>query len=176
MQGALRALDGDGVIGSSTFTSTPAGMTMGFLPILDIVLPPPLPHKGEHFAADMLLARAALSVMTPLEVEMIAMPRPFMTLGISSVGVNAQTRLGNALQARDDRKLHFPVILQGQGDNTLLAVVGDCHTLDVAFVNRIWRLPSSGWKQERPRKGHLAVLALRMRVSRSAIGSVIACH
>ena len=28
--------------------------------------------------------RAALSVMMPLEVEMIAVPRPFMTLGISS--------------------------------------------------------------------------------------------
>ena len=29
-------------------------------------------------------ARAALSVMMPLEVEMIAVPRPFMTFGISS--------------------------------------------------------------------------------------------
>ena len=56
---------------------------MGFLPILDIVYTPFLPHKGENFAAN-VSARAALSVMTPLEVEMIAVPRPFMTLGISS--------------------------------------------------------------------------------------------
>ena len=42
---------------------------------------------------------------------------------IFAVGVNAQTRLGNALQAVDDRSTIF-LILEGQGDNTLLAVVG----------------------------------------------------
>ena len=54
---------------------------------------------------------------------------------IFAVGVNAQTRLGNALQAVDDRSTIF-LILEGQGDNTLLAVVGDFHTLDVALINQ----------------------------------------
>src|SRR5262245_8045672 len=39
----------------STWTFTPCGMTMGFLPMRD--MRGPLPHVGQHFAADLLLAR-----------------------------------------------------------------------------------------------------------------------
>ena len=39
-----------------TLTSTPAGIAMGFLPILDISTIPPLPDEREDFAADIELA------------------------------------------------------------------------------------------------------------------------
>ena len=37
-------------------TVTPAGITTGILPILDISLPPYSPYKGKHFAANILFA------------------------------------------------------------------------------------------------------------------------
>lgn len=42
-----------------------------------------LPYVGDYFAAD-IFALASLSVITPSDVEMIAIPRPFNTFGTSS--------------------------------------------------------------------------------------------
>ena len=69
----------------SMFTSTPAGTVMGILPIRDITdtflsyqmkatTSPPTPSL-----------RASRSVMTPLDVEMMAVPKPPMTRGSSSL-------------------------------------------------------------------------------------------
>ena len=49
----------------------------------DVHVDPPY-HTNARTSPPTWLARAALSVMTPLDVEMIAMPRPFRTRGSSS--------------------------------------------------------------------------------------------
>ena len=83
IQAALGALDGDAVCCLIDSDSTPAGMTMGFLPILDIVFYPflttqrPGPRRNVRSTSSLIGHDA-------LEVEMIAVPRPFMTFGISS--------------------------------------------------------------------------------------------
>ena len=61
--------------------------------------------------------------MTPLEVEMMAMPRPLRTLGSSvSAGIDAQAGLGDAAKAGDDLLL-VAQVLQGDVDHALLAVL-----------------------------------------------------
>ena len=65
----------------SAMRTDPGGK--GILPILDIVQYPPY-HTNARTSPPTWFARAALSVMTPLDVEIIAMPRPFRTLGSSS--------------------------------------------------------------------------------------------
>ena len=66
----------------SRVTSTPAGITTGFLPIRDIYLAPPY-QTNARTSPPTFSTRACLSVMMPLGVDMIAIPMPFITLGIS---------------------------------------------------------------------------------------------
>ena len=68
---------------SPSVTVTPAGTATGILPIRLIVLCPPY-HTNARTSPPTWLARAALSVMTPLDVETMAMPRPRSTRGSSS--------------------------------------------------------------------------------------------
>ena len=69
---------------SPTVTVTPAGITTGILPILDISVSLLDYHTKASTSPPTFSLRACLSVMMPLEVETIAIPRPFMTFGISS--------------------------------------------------------------------------------------------
>ena len=63
--------------------------------------------------------------MTPLDVEMMAMPRPLQDLGqLLSAGIDTQARLGNAAKAGDDLFL-VAKILQGDVDDALVAVILD---------------------------------------------------
>src|SRR5215510_8144581 len=50
-------------VAPSIWTFTPCGILTGFRPIRDMTLP--LPHVGEHFAADLLLARVLACHDTP---------------------------------------------------------------------------------------------------------------
>jgi hypothetical protein len=68
----------------------------------------------------MWLARALRSVMTPLGVDTIATPRPFMTAESSSALVDTQAWLGNAVDALDHRTAG--VILQANLQRRLAVV------------------------------------------------------
>ncbi len=75
---------------------------MGFLPILDIVYAPFLPHKGEDFAADVFRAGGLIG-HNAFRSGDDRSAQALHDLGhIFTVGVNAQTRLGNAADARDN--------------------------------------------------------------------------
>ena len=67
-----------------TVTVTPAGIAIGCLPILDISVSSRYYHTKARTSPPIFDLRACLSVMSPLDVETIATPRPFMTRGISS--------------------------------------------------------------------------------------------
>ena len=82
MQGTLGALHRDGVALNGNFHA--GGDDDGFSSNSRHCLIPLSYHTKARTSPPTLAARAALSVMTPLEVEMIAVPRPFMTRGISS--------------------------------------------------------------------------------------------
>ena len=70
---------------SPTVTVTFAGTAIGSLPILDIVHYLPINyHTKARTSPPTLACLAFLSVITPLEVDTIAIPSPFITLGISS--------------------------------------------------------------------------------------------
>src|SRR5699024_10123524 len=84
MQGTLGALHGDGVLGLVDLDFHPRGNDDGFSSNSRHCLLPLSYHTKARTSPPTCAARAALSVMTPFEVEMIAVPRPFMTLGISS--------------------------------------------------------------------------------------------
>ena len=64
--------------------STPAGIFIGFLPILDMLLHLPDYQMNARTSPPMFIFLASRSVITPLEVEMTAVPRPFMTFGSSA--------------------------------------------------------------------------------------------
>ena len=69
----------------ATVTVTPAGISTGILPILDISITSPSDyHTNARTSPPTFSARAFLPVMIPLDVDTIAMPSPFITLGISS--------------------------------------------------------------------------------------------
>ena len=68
----------------SILTSTPAGIFIGFLPILDMLLHLPDYQMNARTSPPMFIFLASRSVITPFEVEMIAVPRPFMTFGSSA--------------------------------------------------------------------------------------------
>ena len=80
----------------------------------------------------MWFSRAFLSVITPLEVETIAIPRPFRTLG---TGIHSQAGLGDAAQAGDDLLL-LGQVLEGDVDHALVAVIDHGVGLDVALVQQ----------------------------------------
>ena len=84
MQGTLGALHGDGVLGRVDLDFHTRGNDDGFSSNSRHCLLPLSYHTKARTSPPTWAARAALSVMTPFEVEMIAVPRPFMTLGISS--------------------------------------------------------------------------------------------
>jgi hypothetical protein len=65
----------------STTTVTPVGTGMGLRPMRDMRLP----DLRHDFAADLLLA-GVVAVMTPRDVETIAVPRPPCTLGMRPAG------------------------------------------------------------------------------------------
>ena len=84
IQAALGALDGDGVCCLIDSDSDAGRNDDGFSSNSRHCLLPLSYHTKARTSPPTCAARAALSVMMPLEVEMIAVPRPFMTLGISS--------------------------------------------------------------------------------------------
>ena len=100
IQGALGALHGDVV--AVNFDLNAGGMTMGFLPILDIVYAPFLPHKGEHFAAHVRL-RARLVGHNALRSGDDRRAKALHDLRqLLAVGVDAQAGLRHAADAGDD--------------------------------------------------------------------------
>ena len=81
-QGALRPLDGDGVAVDLEFHT--GGQLDGLATDSRHSVLPPY-HTNASTSPPTFSLRAALSVITPLEVETIAVPMPFMTFGISSL-------------------------------------------------------------------------------------------
>ena len=84
IQAALGALDGDGMCCLINSDRDTGRNDDGFSSNSRHCLLPLSYHTKARTSPPTCAARAALSVMMPLEVEMIAVPRPFMTLGISS--------------------------------------------------------------------------------------------
>lgn len=84
IQAALGALDGDAVCCLIDSDSNAGRNDDGFSSNSRHCLLPLSYHTKARTSPPTCAARAALSVMMPLEVEMIAVPRPFMTFGISS--------------------------------------------------------------------------------------------
>src|SRR5262245_8178981 len=73
-----------------TFTSTPVGTVIGFFPMRDIASLSFLRivrayHTEQSTSPPRPAFRDAWSVMTPFEVERMAIPMPFRTRGISLV-------------------------------------------------------------------------------------------
>ena len=118
---------------------------------VDIFHAPPYQTKARTSPPTFSL-RACLSVITPFEVEMMAMPRPFMTFGhILTVGVDAKAGLGNAAQPGDNRAPCLEPYFSVDADDALLAVVDDLKALDIALVHaESGRSPFSCWKRECP--------------------------
>jgi hypothetical protein len=168
----------DVTVDPSIFTSTPDGTGMGCLPIRDTASllsfsPRPLPDVGDDFAADASLA-GRRSVMTPCDVEMMAMPRPPRTRGSSSFF--AYTRRPGLLMrripviVRSLRGPYFSVISSSScGFASMTAVVNDV-TLS---PSECLAISTSFFDDGIVVVALYAEFALRMRVSISAMGSVM---
>ena len=99
---------------------------MGFLPILDIVYTPFLPHKGENFTADMSSA-GCLVGHDAFRGGDDCGAQALHDLGhILAVGVNAQARLRNALQAGDECALYLSFTAEYDSDEAFAA---DCQAV-----------------------------------------------
>jgi hypothetical protein len=156
---------------SSITISTPAGIEIGFLPILDIFAFLPLPDEREELAASLGGARVtvghhALRRGEDRHAQPIADARDLVALDVP-----AQSRLRDARQLADHRLVL--VVLQVDAQDAVLLVVQQLEVVDVVVL------------LEKPRDLDLQLLtgmstlrrrappALRMRVNMSAIGSVI---
>src|SRR5215510_1188743 len=114
-----------------TFTLTPAGMGMGFLPIRDMVWP--LPHVGEDFAADLLLARFPIRHHASRRGDE-GDPHPTQNRRDLVVGdVEAAAGGGDTHEAGDDLLVALPV-LEVHPQHVLLAVFQDAEVLDEPFL------------------------------------------
>ena len=69
----------------ASVTSTFAGSGMGWLPMRDMFLLPSNQATMQSTSPPTPVARALRSVITPCDVDTMAMPSPFMTRGMSSL-------------------------------------------------------------------------------------------
>src|SRR5699024_6132203 len=120
---------------ASIFTSTPAGMEIGILPIRDIFYSPSLPDKRQDFTADMgraggLVGHDALGRGHDGNAQAAENAGQLV-----STGIDTQAGLGDAAQAGDNLLL-AGVVLQGNADNALGAVVDELEVLDIALVQQ----------------------------------------
>ena len=136
-----------------------------------------LPDLRHDLAADASRWRASWPVMTPRDVETIAVPRPPWTFGIS----RGRRRSGAGRAARRGAGRRSPSggrrCTSGDADD-LARVVRvrrlDVEAVDVALLvedprHLALELATTGCRRSRARPG----CALRMRVRKSAMGSVI---
>ena len=156
---------------SPMVTSTPAGTVIGILPIRDISCLPPLPDKRQDFAADMVLASLLIG-HDALGRGNDGDAQATENLGqLVGAGIDTQAGLGDAAETGNDLLL-IAQVLQGDLDDALVAVLNELVGLNVALLEAgSWRWPSSAWKRAHPRYSCLAMLAFRIRVSISAMGS-----
>src|SRR5262245_57006969 len=115
----------------STCTLTPAGMVTGCLPIRDMGAL--LPHVGEHFAADLLLARVAVA-HHPAGGGQEGHPHSAQDGWDTVVGdVHPTARRRHPNQARDHLLVARPV-LEVHPQGALLVVLQNPEVLDEALV------------------------------------------
>ena len=97
---------------------------MGFLPILDIVYAPFLPHKGENFAANVVRAGRLVRHNAFRGGDDRGAKALHDLRHIFTVGVDTQAGLGNAADARDNGSAGLGVF-QCDADDALNIIVLD---------------------------------------------------
>src|SRR4029453_18415654 len=113
----------------STFTSTPAGMSMGSRPIRDMELP----HVGEDFPTHALLLGLAVGEQTAGSGQDRDAEAAQHLGELGRLRVHAEAGLRDALDARD-RALAVRAELELQRERLAHASVGDLEVGDVALV------------------------------------------
>src|SRR2546426_7034572 len=156
---------------SVTCTFTPCGMGTGFLPMRDMSCP--LPHVGEDFAADLLLAGLAIrhhALRRRHERHAHAgEDRRDPVVG----DVDAPARRGHAHEA-GDHLLVGAAVLEIDAQRVLLAVLEDAEVLDEALV-----LQQLGDADLQLAGGDVALLVLGtagVADARQQVGDRIAAH
>ena len=146
---------------------------MGILPILDIVKFSSLPDECQDFAADVCCA-SSLVGHDALGSGHDCNTQATQDAGqLVSTSVDTQAGLGDAAQAGDDLFLAGVVVLQGNVNNALVAVIDQLEGLDVAFVQQDLSDCLFMLEAGMSTVSCLALFALRIRVSISAMGSVM---
>src|SRR6478735_6456470 len=113
----------------STFTSTPAGMSMGSRPIRDMELP----HVGEDFPTHALLLGLAVGQKTAGGGQDRDAEAAEHLGDLGRLRVDAEAGLRDALDAHDGA-LAVRAELEGQRERRAHASVGDLEAGDVALV------------------------------------------
>src|SRR5699024_6692864 len=116
----------------SMVTSTPAGTVIGSLPIRDMSNLPFLPNIGDDFAADALLAGIAVGHDAVARRDDRRAKATEHARHLFLASVNAQTRLGDALDAANGLGLLVAVLEHDLEGGARLAL-DDIVTLDVAL-------------------------------------------
>jgi hypothetical protein len=101
----------------------------------------------------------------------MATPRPFITWGVVLALVDAQARLGHALDALDDRAAG--VVLELHLELGLRALALDLEAVDVALVLQHLAIATLSFDDGIVTDFFSTRCALRMRVNMSAIGSLM---
>src|SRR5881397_4266576 len=158
-------------VAPSIWTFTPCGILTGFRPIRDMTLP--LPHVGEHFAADLLLARVAIGHHAPRRRHQ-RHAHPGQDGRDLVVGdVHAPSRCGHPHEP-GDHLLVAHAILEVDAQGPLLLVLEHAEVLDEALVLQDLGDPHL---ELRGRDVHLLVLgAARFADAGQKIGDRIASH
>src|SRR5512134_767070 len=115
---------------AASVTSTPLGRTIGFLAMRDIVRS--LRHDAKHFAADAVGARLAVRHHAARGRQDRHAQAVHHARDVVAPLVDAQPRLGDALQALDHRPAR--VVLQADAQLLVHALVAHREILDVALV------------------------------------------
>src|SRR5919204_1458025 len=114
-----------------TSTFTPCGMGTGFLPMRDIS--DPLPHVGEDFAADLLLARLAVGHDALRRGDERDPHAGEDRRDLVVRHVHAPARRGDTHEA-GDHLLVGAAVLEVDAQHVLLAVLEDAEVLDEALL------------------------------------------
>src|SRR5262247_4281288 len=158
-------------VAPSIWTFTPCGILTGFRPIRDMTLP--LPHVGEHFAADLLLARVAIGHHA-LRRRDQGHAHPGQD-GRDLVAAHVDAAPGRRDPDQPGDHLLVPhTVLEIHAQHPLLLVFEHPEVLDEALV-----LQDLGDANLEPRGGdvHLLVLgAARVTDTRQHVGDRIASH